>query len=772
MRIIILGCLASVSNVALAQQVPQDQTPPNFEAGEIIVTAQKRSESVNSVGMSINAASGETLTKLGITQPSDLGKITPGFIFAQTQFATPVYSIRGVGFYETSLAATPAVTVYTDEVPLPYPQMTRFSGLDVERVEILKGPQGTLFGQNSTGGAINYIAAKPTKDLALGFDASFGRFNTLEASGFVSGPLNDTLSARIAVKTIQSSDWQKSYTRDDSRGKKNVLQGRILLEWQPSESWKSLLSVSGWRDHSDSPASQLAARTPSIPPLADPRFLSYPLAPDNARAADWTPGERTTRDDRLYQIALRNEFALSDALMLTSITAYTNIKIDSPVDADGTTLRLYQLRQVGETRSFSQELRLSGDFGNDGHWIVGANYARDKTNQDDYDIAPDSVVANLFGPGFSTGNYIFRTLDKARTLAAFGNLDLPLSETIKLQAGVRYTDLKRNFAGCTSSIPNDVPNGATPAFNFLINSFRSAIGLSPVTIAVGDCITFDPVTFTPQLARRVLEEDNLSWRVGLNWQATPDALLYANISKGYKAGTFASIGATLTTQYEPARQEALLAYETGFKLAFLDRRVQMNGALFYYDYKDKQLRGSVVDPFLGSLDKLVNVPKSHVAGGELQVTVVPVNGLRLTGGATYVFSKVDADFSNYTPYGTPANFKDERFPYTPRWQASGDAEYQFALNERMDAFLGASLQYQSATTTAFGRLPIFRIPSYALLDLRAGIATNDDRWRLTFWGRNVTDKFYFTSVSYAPTDATVRAVGMPVTYGVSLSYRL
>jgi hypothetical protein len=168
--------------------------------GDIVVTARKKQESSNSIGMSINALTGDTLAKQGILNTADLVKAVPGFNYTRSTYGTPVYTLRGVGFNETTLAAAPPVSVYVDEVPLPYSVMAQGAALDVQRVEVLKGPQGTLFGQNSTGGAINYIAAKPTKTLQAGADASFGRFDSFTGSAFLSGPITDTLRGRIAIR--------------------------------------------------------------------------------------------------------------------------------------------------------------------------------------------------------------------------------------------------------------------------------------------------------------------------------------------------------------------------------------------------------------------------------------------------------------------------------------------------------------------------------------------------------------------------------------------
>ena len=215
---------------------------------EIVVTAQKRAQSINDVGMSITAATGDQLKMLGITDTSQLAKLVPGFTFTQTGYGTAVYTIRGVGFQESSLAASPAVSVYVDEIPLPFPAETVAAALDPQRVEVLKGPQGLLYGENSTGGAVNYVAAKPTDYFTAGAKGSYGRFNTGDLEAFVSGPITDTLQGRLAVRTVQGGDWQYSYTRSDTVGAKNLTQARLLLDWRPSDDLEVSLNLNGWLD--------------------------------------------------------------------------------------------------------------------------------------------------------------------------------------------------------------------------------------------------------------------------------------------------------------------------------------------------------------------------------------------------------------------------------------------------------------------------------------------------------------------------------------------
>src|SRR5258708_3152221 len=176
---------------------------------EIIVTANKRSENLSKVGATITAISNEDLQERKIESLADLAGAIPGLNFAQTFTNTPIYTLRGVGFNESSIGVYPAVSIYIDQTPLPFPVLASHSSFDLERVEVLKGPQGTLFGENSTGGAVNFIAAKPTSTYQAGGDVSFGRFNEVDANVYVSGPLSEQLLGRIAVNAVSSGDWQQ-----------------------------------------------------------------------------------------------------------------------------------------------------------------------------------------------------------------------------------------------------------------------------------------------------------------------------------------------------------------------------------------------------------------------------------------------------------------------------------------------------------------------------------------------------------------------------------
>jgi outer membrane receptor protein involved in Fe transport len=267
-----------------------------------------------------------------------------------------------------------------------------------------------------------------------------------------------------------------------------------------------------------------------------------------------------------------------------------------------------------------------------------------------------------------------------------------------------------------------------------------------------------------------LNETNVSWRVGTQWTPRERTLLYANVSKGYKAGGFPSLGATAASQYLPATQESVVAYEAGFKTTTTDRRLHIDGAVFYYDYQDKQILGRVLDPLFGPLLQMINVPKSRVMGAELQASWFPIEGLSVTSGLSYVDSEVLDGFVNYNPNGVLTNLGGEAFPNTPKWQMVANVDYRWPISEGLNGFVGGGMTHQDKTNSQLGELQSLNVKAYTLVDLRAGVESQTGAWRLSAWGRNVGDAYYWTAAN-RNLDTTVRFTGRPATYGLSLSYR-
>lgn len=826
-----LAAMPAVAQTGVAVAPP---SPPTADAadqarpGEIVVTANKRLQAINSVGQTISAASGAELTNRGIAGPEDLGKLVPGFTFTQSLYSTPVYTLRGIGLYDATFGASPSVAVYSDEIPRNVPVMSDGLDLDIERVEVLKGPQGTLFGQSATGGAVNYILGKPTRQLRAGFGASYERFNRFEISGFVSGPLGAGVRARLAVKAVTGGAWQRSLSRpDDKNGATRKLMGRLTVDLEPTDRLKVELVATGVRDRSDPLAPQYAGTLLNIYPTqaalaasgnpyghvdasryadlttptsagfdasflgrqstvvgrlssANPSvaaganaLLGTPIS-DNARDAEWTPGLLGKSDNSYYQFAGRADYALSDTLKLTYLAAVASKKLKYAQDLDGTTARVVDVPLDGKVRSFNQELRLALDIDRL-HGIVGASYDNVRTDQNNFFFLRD-YSANLGLIALTLNNFT----SKMRSQALFGNVEYEVAHNLNIQAGIRYTKNKQSASYCYNDPAIDAAQGTAFVFGAFLNSV-------PISIQPGQCfptrgdllLGTAASTITPVNSN--LSEHNVSYRVGANYKFDNGTLLYATLSQGYKAGIFSAIGASRVLQYTPATQEKVIAYEAGFKAPFANRTVQLNGAAFYYNYKDKQVRGRIQDTVFGLLEKLLNVPKSYIYGVEGELVVRPIDGLNLSASATYLKSKVSGNYSAtpdgslvYNAAGYTGNFKGSELPYTPNFSANVNAQYEFPVSPALNAFVGGTAVYQGKQNTTFtnASLPAtdFEISSYTTIDLRAGITTADKRWRLTVYGQNVTNKSYVTAVSTF-LDTLIRYRGKPAVYGASFAYR-
>jgi outer membrane receptor protein involved in Fe transport len=778
---------------------------------EIVVTAQKRSQNIMNVGMAITANTGEQLRQKNVVSVSDLTRIEPSLQFSQSQSGTPVYTLRGVGYFEQSLSATPTVSLYQDEVPFPFPVMAKGVLLDPERVEILKGPQGTLYGQNATGGAINFIAAKPTDTYEIGLDETYGRFGDNLLSGFMSGPLSSTLNMRLAGSTEDGGAWQKNYTRDATLGNKDTQIGRLILDWKPTSRFSASLNVNAWQDHSDTQAGQLEGYrlqdplnvdptlNPNLPgsylpaPVGSAAYNAYPsqikavlaepIAPNNAQAADWYAGVHPQNDESFYQASLRLDYSFSDALGVTALSSYERFNEANIVDQAAVAAPAETTLVRGKVTTFFEELRFHGVFDdNKVNWLVGANFESDKSaendNVDPFDSTASFSPGALGLPPFLEFGAI--NLDKTLTYSVYANAEYHVLPTLDIHGGIRYTKSDQSMGGCSYSYYPSVNIVQT----VLSGIFAATDGGTPGASVIGQCATLGPPpNYAPSLVQNTLNQSNVPWRVGIDWTPIEHNLFYATISKGYKAGSSPSLGASSYAQLTPVTQEALLAYEVGAKSELFDRTLQLELSLFHYNYTNKQELGRVLDILgvYGALQTLLNIPKSTENGAEFSAVWRPIKGVTLNSAVTYLDSKVTSNFTDYGPYplgtGNEINFKGESFPYTPKWSLQYGARYDWNLSSDFTAFVSADASYQSKTSAAFGSgeayadgAPPLEIKAYGLLNLAAGIAPANQRWRVEIWAKNATNTYYWTTVNYI-SDTVAKLAGMPATYGFTVGVR-
>lgn len=751
--------IIALAGAAHAQATVEGQSNmPVAESAEIVVTAQKREERLSDVGLTIVAASAKQLKAAGVFSAVDLPRIAPGVTTAPTFSGAYVFSIRGIGFNASQLSAPPAVSLYLDEAPLPYSAMSGGALLDVERVEVLKGPQGTLFGQNATGGSINIIVAKPTSRPSAGANFEVNNFGQVFAEGFVSGPISDTANARIAVSTTQFGAWQRNYIGSRLRnGDENRVNGRAIVGWTPTDRLKITATVNAGYDHGEVIQPQLSRVVPVSPSTAPPGLVGLPL-PSNARDVDFQRDLNTHKQDRQYQGILRMDFELSDSATLTSITNYVNTSIDEPHDFDSTNIDQVRGSTSGHFDSLSQELRASGEIPTAKiKYVIGLNYQRDKIR--DVLVEHFEQYSSL-PPGFELdSSYKLGS----RAIGVFGNLDAEILPNLTLTGGIRYTGTKQTVNGCNGG--NAVGAGT---LGFLANLLRPGVGANYVA---GGCVVIDDTgsnpTYLPAFANFSQKEHNIAWRIGANYKFARDNLLYALVSRGYKAGVFPVHNILLQSTQTPVTQEKLTSYEVGVKLALLDRRVRFNLAGFYYDYADKQFFTYFPVPPIGVTAVLRNIPKSKVKGLEAEIFVRPIQALTLRGAVTYLKTSVGS-YSGFNAVGQSVNFAGKEFSFSPPLSATFDAEYKAPLKSGTAIYVGLGGVFNGRTFSDLGEFALTRIPARTILDARVGIESKNG-WRVGLFVRNLTDKYYWTSVNSGG-DTLTRYAGLPRTFGANASF--
>jgi outer membrane receptor protein involved in Fe transport len=792
---------------ALAADEPQ--ATPAAGSAEIIVTAQRRAESLNDVGMAIQAVTAETLQALRVTDLRDLTTIAPSFTVAQSYQGVPTYTLRGIGFNTINLSATSTVGTYVDEVAYAYPIMNTGPVMDLERVEVLKGPQGTLYGRNTTAGLINFITAKPTDTFEGGVTADIGNYQTWNLGAHVSGPLGEGVAARIAVRSEQSDKgWQVSNSRGERLGKVDKLGVRAALAFDPSDATHIDVSAFWWRNRSDTIAGQGVGFTPATNPVggsSNSRFFNAPgLAnyiatnqPTSATQADWAPEASRSADigtglgldgplrenNRFWGLKLRWDQYLGETTKFVSLTSYNDFRRDALFDWSGSPFEILIQNGVGRIKSFAQEVHFEGET-ETVNWLVGGYYANDRIlDSNRTQLGQNANVgliraagAGLLATPFNSLGYTptqmaqaFRTYEdigniRTRTWSLFANADWQFTQTLKLTAGVRYTEDRQRYNGCS----RDFNGNMLPNVNVVNRAlYFQSYGVFAAPISQGQCNTFDPATGTFGEVRSVLKEDNVAWRVALDWSPNDDTLVYASVSRGYKSGTTPINAANLARQNAPVTQEKLTAYEMGFKASLADRRVQANVAAFYYDYRDKQISTYFADPIYTALSRLDNVPDSEAYGVEGELTLRPADGLTITGNALWLKTRING-YNGTNAGGQPENFDGAEFIYSPRWQASALVAYETPVGDGLTASATMGLRHQSQSNTIFEDIDIYKIDAFTVVNANIGLRS-DSGWSASLWAKNLFDKYYWSAVA-SNANVVVRFPNQPRTFGLTLGY--
>ena len=711
---------------------------------EIVVTAQKREQSINDVGITVNAFTAEQLMDWGVRSAEDLETMVPGLTITNQQPAgAPVYTIRGVGFNDFTTSASSTVGIYNDTTNIPYPIMTRGVLFDIARVEVLKGPQGDLYGRNTTAGTINFISNRPTDEFEAGITAGYDNYSTFDLEGFVSGPFSDNVRGRLAVRRVTSSEgWQRSVSRPgDELGERDDLGLRGLLEIDISDDVQLLLTGRYFSDQSDNLAATVTAIAPGFDISSQPASFS-------AEDADWSPNHRPVNDNETIGLSANLTWDLGN-LQLTSITSFDEFERDAArFDTSAVNYEDADITNTTDISVFSQELRLESTGSETLYWSAGLYY-----NDDDID---ENYLMNFRDSFGLTGES--RYSQQTESFAAFGHIEYNLTDRTRLTLGARYTDEERAWSGCTF----DTGDGLLAGFyNFFVYPvFLEPLFPGATPIAPGGCTVFNDVAGTPNLGQFTPFSDTINTsqvmgKVTLDYRPTEDILIFGTISSGFKSGGFNGAIALSHTMLQPYDKEELISYELGIKSTLLDGNMQLNASVFLYDYQDKQESTVFIAP-VGGVVGFDNVPESTISGAELEMTWAITDRLRWDLGLALLDSEVDEWTARCPagllgapvalPNGCPAEsvfgnvlFYDasgDGLNNAPEVQATSTLSYGWSASEALDMMVAADVTYKddnigsiAAPNSDSAAVPFSAfLPDYTLLNARIMFSSPEGPW--------------------------------------------
>ncbi len=761
LRLLLLASASAVVTVAADGEAHAQSS----ELEEIIVTAQKREQNLQDVGIAVSAFGEAEVRALGVTAGHQIADSVAGVQVYNFMGSQPMFVIRGVGVQSFTPNLAPAAATYVDEVYYGSNILTGFTTFDIARVEILKGPQGTLFGRNTTAGAVAYATNRPSRTPEGYVEIGAANYESASLDFAVGGPLSERVRYRIAGRAaIEGDGWFRNrwtpaetpfpvgpryFNPERSIGEWEAWAVRGLLEVDATENLSLLLNVHGSRKTGDMPALEPLGVTtiPGSGGVCDPQNYQRRFCGDALGYTDLDGKPYTVNvdfvggnEEKNVGGSIRAEWDLGKT-QVTSITAYDHATKVHFNDTDGAPhVELNQIRDV-TVEQWSQELRLSSSGSEPLYWLVGG-YVGDERIKQDFcgDLNRALGLTNFAFPslaGRAAGACRLRWWQDTLSLAAYGHAEWRFAPTLTLVAGLRYTSEKKDFAS--------------------ISEWVYADGLQPDTVLVNFGSTLADAAFvdTSKSFR------NLSGKLGLNWQAADNLLVYGSYSRGYKSGGFDGEFAFIRSQLDPYDEEILSAYELGWKSTLADGRLRLNGAAYYYDFRKPQLVSQQNDPVTGApFNRLVNVRKAGIYGADLEADWRIAEGLEARFGLNLSRSEIEDS--------SKPQFDGGELPLTARRSASFLLRYERPLTDDVSMTLQVDGKYTSPYFLNPDNTPFLKQDDQTLVNARATLF-NTRGWEASLWVKNLTKETYQVQ-SYALFGAYVVTYNPPRTYGAALRY--
>jgi iron complex outermembrane receptor protein len=713
--------LAGASTTALAQATPPAS---QIASDEIVVTAQKRTERLQDVPVSVSVVGGDALAKSKVTQVDELVGRVPNLQLTSTVGDnTPIFALRGVSMSDYSLNQASPVATYYDEV---YKGNFAFLGVamyDLERVEVLRGPQGTLYGKNTTGGAVNLISRAPKLDETSGYaNIGYGNYNRVDLNGAINLPLGDKAALRIAGTFAKADGWFKNVVPGQPDLASTSEYGvRASLLFEPSDGVKFVLR-----------ASTSFQNPTNYGIFAQPSAVNRPGLSEFQIASD-VPDKRRART---YSVALTSTFDIGHDLTITSVTAWDKGSLAFKEDTDGTATKLLEIPYVDRANQFAQDLRLSSDFKGPFNFIVGAYFNREKVfNETTFQIATDVDFDGVPGEtaadcviGFPLACQFRNRFDQVKkSYAIYSDASFEITDHLKLRGGLRFTH--------DTGAQTDFVSDALGADNVLVKNLIPPSNLYYKT-------------------------NNLSGKIGLDYKLAGGNLLYINYSRGYRANSFNAQAFFDPSEISVAKPEKIDAFEIGAKTQFADRRITLNMAAFYYKYTNQQFIN--IDPVTAA-QTLINIPESRIYGGEAELSARPTDWLSLRGGVGLLSTSIRKGIVS------GVDVTGNRLSNAPKLTFTGGFDATVINNDSGRFSLHGDLSYASNQFFEVLNVPRLNQPGYALASAHIDWESANGRWSASIWGKNLTQHFYFTSRVdlLAGFGFDYNHIGTPRTFGIS-----
>ncbi|WP_411817223.1 TonB-dependent receptor [Hyphococcus sp. DH-69] len=745
-----VSCFMLPTTSAVAQEKANaEQSNAGIEV--ITVTARRRAESLQDTPISMSAVTSTGLEDRGIDTVTEIGDFTPNVKFnssvpVSASNATAAIYIRGIGQNDYQLSADPGVGLYLDGVYISRGVGNVLDVLDVERIEILRGPQGTLFGRNTIGGAVSVVTKKPHEELSGNLSLTTGRFDRFQAKGSVNLPIADGVYASLAGFYHTRDGYVEGVVTDaPGLGDTDQLAGRFALRLEPSSDLTIDISADGSRSRENSapvvaldinenaPAAQVWNGVYSGAPaictdlsnasrLSDQRCFNsqWALAPYQhggtftAISDAFTNGNpepyRSGSDVNIWGISGTVNWQATDRLSIKSITAYRKVTGFWTRDSDHSPASIVQTNSDWTQDQFSQEIQFLGDL-LDGriNWVVGGYYSNESGNHKD--------LVNIVDAIFLSGAVL-----EGESLAFFAQSTAEILPNLNLTAGVRWTQDEKTFDNANQYV---VEAGFLTGAPFNPDGSGLQNG-DPLMGPLGQATTIKDEAWTPM--------------VSLSYRFSPEVMTYVSYSQGFKGGGFTQRVFPPFAFIPSFSPETSTTYEFGFKSDLLDRRVRINGAVFQNDYDNLQI--TVNDPTLGFAPIIQNAAKAQIRGFELEMQSRPIGELSIEAGLGYLDAKYKSVDIRALSAGVTT---DTKLQNAPEWTLSASASYSIeapslgVFRPRVD-WSYRSRVYNDAVNT-----PLLVQDGYHLLNASIAFEADDSDWGLSLGVKNLTKEVYLGS---------------------------